>query len=404
MNGDDSMDQQWYYSQNGQKHGPISSAELKQLAAAGKLQPTDLIWKEGMAKWAAARSVKGLFPAEAPSTPAAPAAATASKAAPGSAPARVEEVVEAQPAASPPPLSAWVVKWKRLSMPAKVGILGGAGAFLLLVIAVPVLLLAFSGRSSPGGAKGGRSDEPVVDIETMVTDYLADEHAADAKYKGRTLRFAGSAWEATGKTSAATQARLATSGHPIGVLVEFVGQSKDQAWKRRGGRSIKFRGTCQGIERATITAIRISDCEFEDGGEGGGGSRNESKPVASGGYQPGKLTRLETYNLICQVTRNKDFKKSSFSGFAYTGQDGRRYVNVAQQVDYATWVKTFGDIAVEDFTDEDGNVLTKQPGAAWGKWTLQCSDGQLTVIGCVMEASQSRTKRKRVQITKVGLF
>lgn len=401
------MGQDWFYSQNGQKHGPVSGAELKSLAVAGKLRPADHVWREGLEKWVAARSIKGLF-AAAPSTPpnvtsSRPATATAEKAPAASAPAGVEQVVEVLPAARSSPLSAWVGKWTRLPMPAKVGIVGGAGALLLVLVIVPILL--FAGRSSPGGAKGGRSNEPAVDIETLVTDYLANEKAADAKYKGRTLRFAGSAWEATGKTSAATQARLATSGHPIGVLVDFVGQSKDQAWKRRGGRSIIFRGTCQGIERATITAIRISDCEFEDGDSGSGsGSADQPKPAAASGYQPGKLTRLQTYNLICEVTRNAAFKKPSFSGWAYTGQDGKRYCTAAQQVDYGTWTKTFGDIAVEDFVDEDGNVLTKQPGVAWGKWTLECSDGPLTVIGCVMEASQSPTKRKRVQVTKVGLF
>ena len=411
------MGQEWYYSQNSEKRGPVSGAELKALAASGKLKPTDMIWKEGTAKWLPAQSVKGLFPAATVPVPAAavprvPAAATAAakKAAPGVAPARVEAVVEAQPAAGPRLSPAWLARWQGLPMPAKAGIIGGGAVLLLVVVAVPILLFAFFSRS-PSSAplagqvqasdtKNSQSIEPVVDLETLITDYLADENAADAKYKGRVLRYAGGAWSVTGKTTNDTQVRFATSGHPLGVIANFAGQSRDEAWKRRKGQSIKFRGKCEGIERATITAIRIGDCEFEDVGSSG----DEAKPVAEAGYQPGKLTRLDTYNLICQVTRNPDFKRSSFSGCTRTGQDGKRYVNLAQQVDYATWAKTFGEIAVEDFMDEDGNVLTKQPGAAWGQWTLQCSDGPLTVIGCVTEASQSPTKRKRVQITKVGLF
>lgn len=55
------MAQEWYYSQNGQKPGPITEDELKKSAATGKLKPTDLIWKEGMDNWVPARSVKGLF-------------------------------------------------------------------------------------------------------------------------------------------------------------------------------------------------------------------------------------------------------------------------------------------------------------------------------------------------------
>ncbi|MGI0133753.1 MAG: DUF4339 domain-containing protein [Candidatus Micrarchaeaceae archaeon] len=67
------MAQQWYYSRNGQQHGPISEAELKQLAAVGKLKPTDMIWQEGMDNWVSAGSVKGLFlAAQAPEAKKAP--------------------------------------------------------------------------------------------------------------------------------------------------------------------------------------------------------------------------------------------------------------------------------------------------------------------------------------------
>ena len=65
------MSQQWFYSKNGQQQGPVSPEQLKQLAAAGKLQPTDLVWKEGMSQWVAASSIKGLFTA--PSIPTPPA-------------------------------------------------------------------------------------------------------------------------------------------------------------------------------------------------------------------------------------------------------------------------------------------------------------------------------------------
>jgi len=53
-----------HYSKSGQQQGPVSSEQLKQLAASGQLQPSDLVWKEGMAQWAEARRMKGLFPAE----------------------------------------------------------------------------------------------------------------------------------------------------------------------------------------------------------------------------------------------------------------------------------------------------------------------------------------------------
>ncbi len=58
------MAEQWYYSKNNQQQGPVSPEQLKQLAASGQLQPSDLVWKEGMGQWVEARKLKGLFPTE----------------------------------------------------------------------------------------------------------------------------------------------------------------------------------------------------------------------------------------------------------------------------------------------------------------------------------------------------
>ncbi|MGA2797280.1 MAG: DUF4339 domain-containing protein [Thermoguttaceae bacterium] len=52
----------WYYGRGGQSLGPVSSAQLKDLADRGNLAPADLVWKDGMAEWVAAKSIKGLFP------------------------------------------------------------------------------------------------------------------------------------------------------------------------------------------------------------------------------------------------------------------------------------------------------------------------------------------------------
>ena len=54
------MSEQWYYTKGDQKHGPVTAEKLKELAASGQLQPSDLIWKEGMKQWAKAELVKGL--------------------------------------------------------------------------------------------------------------------------------------------------------------------------------------------------------------------------------------------------------------------------------------------------------------------------------------------------------
>ena len=55
------MSVQWYYTKNGQKIGPITDADLKQLAISGNLSPSDQVWKEGMAGWTTAGNLKGLF-------------------------------------------------------------------------------------------------------------------------------------------------------------------------------------------------------------------------------------------------------------------------------------------------------------------------------------------------------
>jgi hypothetical protein len=55
---------EWYYAQGDKQQGPVSPAEVKSLADAGKLLPDDLVWREGMEEWIPARKVKGLFDAD----------------------------------------------------------------------------------------------------------------------------------------------------------------------------------------------------------------------------------------------------------------------------------------------------------------------------------------------------
>lgn len=56
------MSPQWYYMKDGEnKVGPVSGAELLALVKSGELMPTDMVCKEGMAKWATASTIKGLF-------------------------------------------------------------------------------------------------------------------------------------------------------------------------------------------------------------------------------------------------------------------------------------------------------------------------------------------------------
>lgn len=55
------MSQGWYYKLDGEERGPVPAAELKRLAATGKLGPDALVRREDMTKWMSAGQVKGLF-------------------------------------------------------------------------------------------------------------------------------------------------------------------------------------------------------------------------------------------------------------------------------------------------------------------------------------------------------
>ena len=63
----------WFYADsNQQQQGPITFGEIQQLAANNTIQPSTLIWKEGMAGWTAASEVQGVYGNSATQTPASP--------------------------------------------------------------------------------------------------------------------------------------------------------------------------------------------------------------------------------------------------------------------------------------------------------------------------------------------
>ena len=75
------MADQWYYTRQGQRFGPLSTEQMRQMALAGQLQQTDLIWTEGMTEWTPAGRVPQLFTA-------APAAGQAPLSSPQASPAQ----------------------------------------------------------------------------------------------------------------------------------------------------------------------------------------------------------------------------------------------------------------------------------------------------------------------------
>src|SRR5262245_20370939 len=63
---------EWYYIKDGNRLGPVTGGQLKQMASAGQIQPGDLLWKNGLQNWVPASSVKGLFGVRAGGPPARP--------------------------------------------------------------------------------------------------------------------------------------------------------------------------------------------------------------------------------------------------------------------------------------------------------------------------------------------
>ncbi len=56
------MASNWHILRAGQQTGPFSSKQLKDFVASGRVEATDMVWKEGMSEWVAASRIKGLFP------------------------------------------------------------------------------------------------------------------------------------------------------------------------------------------------------------------------------------------------------------------------------------------------------------------------------------------------------
>lgn len=51
----------WFYLKEGQRLGPVSLAELQAIASSARLQPTDMVWKQGMSQWTPAANVSELM-------------------------------------------------------------------------------------------------------------------------------------------------------------------------------------------------------------------------------------------------------------------------------------------------------------------------------------------------------
>ena len=65
------MDANWYFARDGQRFGPFTFLQFRQMAASGLLTPADMLWNDKARQWVSAGAVNGLFPNATP-PPAAP--------------------------------------------------------------------------------------------------------------------------------------------------------------------------------------------------------------------------------------------------------------------------------------------------------------------------------------------
>ena len=110
------MSNQWHYEHDGQQLGPISPEALKQLARAGQIKPTDLIWQEGTDRKVPASRAKGLFPSATPTPKPMPVAEPLNQSSASDEPPPLPAVDDAPPplpemAVEPPPPPAASGQW-----------------------------------------------------------------------------------------------------------------------------------------------------------------------------------------------------------------------------------------------------------------------------------------------------
>ena len=177
----------WYYSRGGERHGPFTTNQLKQLAQTGELQPTDSVWKDGMPTCRPASEVKGLFDSPRPAQPTAksvpplPPPLASEDSAPFGGLGESDHPAQDDPVARP-------TKSGTLGRPVKLVMIGAAVTGpLLAVFALAVFLAGKSGRGT-GTAE--------TEKRPSAKDAAASE---DDRGKGLPGGYAARAFKSTGK-------------------------------------------------------------------------------------------------------------------------------------------------------------------------------------------------------------
>ena len=146
----------WYYAREGQQQGPVPLDYLKHWLASGQLQPTELVWREGMSEWTLAERVpelQGIVP-----TISGAAEASLQPQAPGAAGGYVQPINYQTPYyGQDPRVVAQVNKARSALICGLIGVLGfccGLVGLILGPIAVIMASQAFSSMKQTGSEQG----------------------------------------------------------------------------------------------------------------------------------------------------------------------------------------------------------------------------------------------------------
>lgn len=133
------MADEWYYTRNGERMGPVTTSQLRTEAASGRVQPTDLVWTDGMPQWIPASAAREIFPDP----------TSAALDPPLGRPAPPEPPTQRshhRPGARPPRRRA---RASGLSTGALIAIIGSVSALVILVVIAIVILIVTSERRAP---------------------------------------------------------------------------------------------------------------------------------------------------------------------------------------------------------------------------------------------------------------
>lgn len=198
-------------------------AELKQMAATGQIQPTESVWKAGMAQWAPAQTIPDLF------TPPPPPPPHSHPPAP----------VHVSVMAPPPPQKSSTMKWLLIG-----GVLLVGGCCGVPAIIMGLAVVGHKAQQDEQAKKVAKGADLIVTTDELANAYKDNKIAADEKYKGKVLEIASrvkSIKEKYIELEAPGMFQYST------VDIYFTEAEKSKAAKLTSGQPLKVRGVCKGM-------------------------------------------------------------------------------------------------------------------------------------------------------------